>query len=195
MSNGDLRALLDPIAALLAARPRYREVPATVYQPPPDEDGELPPPVTVPARTELYVDPAELPDVVSPDGEAISLAAQVALVHSMLAWIWDEMQLRSVAAQHILATGPYLTGHVLELDLTWTEPPAATPTSAQVSINAPIAWLGRTTASVKPGSVTALGCTIVVQVLNTISPNPSNPIVYDAQGTYFWVPPYEPGEP
>lgn len=192
MPDEDLRALLDPIAAVLAARPRYRDIPETIYQPPADEDGRQPDPVIYPARTELYVDPADLPAAaVSPNGDAVSLGAQLALVQSMLAWVWDEMQFRSVTAQHVLDDGPYLAGRTLEVPVTWDETPQKTPTSASVTINAPIAWLGRTSARVNPGSVTVTGATVVVTVHNAISPGDNNPITYDVTGTYFWVPPYQ----
>lgn len=190
--SDDLRELLDPISAVLRARPKWRRVPERAIEQPPDSDGNPRSPVTIPARTEVYVDPAELPAEVAEDG-SVDLGAQLAVVQSMLAWIWDEMQLRTVTARYVLDDGPYLAGRTLEIPVTWDETPQKTPTSATAAVNASIAWLGRTAPSIKPGSVTATGATLVVRVLSAISPNANNPIVYDVTGTYFWVPPYEPG--
>lgn len=188
----DLRELIDPISAVLRARPRWRQVPEQVVEQPPDSDGNPRPPVTYPARTEIYVDPAELPEEIAA-GEGVNLGAQVAMVQSMLAWIWDEMQFRSVTAQGMLR-GTYLAGQEVEIPVTWYETPEKTPTSAAVTINAPITWLGRTSARINQDSVTATGATVIVSVLNAITPGETNPIAYDVTGTYFWVPPYQPGE-
>lgn len=190
--SDDLRELLDPIAAVLGARPKWRQVPEQVVEQPPDSEGEPRLPVVIPARTEVYVDPDELPEEIT-DGGGVNIGAQIAVVQSMLAWIWDKMQFRSVTAQHVL-TGTYLAGREVEVPLTWDETPEKTPTSASVTINAPIAWLGRTSARIKPGSVTVTGATVVVYIVSTIAPGSSNPITYDVTGTYFWVPPYQPGE-
>lgn len=190
--SDDLREILDPIAAILRARPKWRHVPEQVIEQPPDAEGDPRPPVTLPARTEVYVDPAELPEEIVENG-GVDLGAQLAVVQSMLAWIWDEMQFRSVTAQYAL-TGVHLAGQEVEIPVTWDQVPAKTPTSATVTINAPIAWLGRTSARVDPDTVTATGATLVVTVLNAINPGENNPIVYDVAGTYFWVPPYQPEE-
>lgn len=192
MSEDDLRALLNPIAAILAARPRYREVPESIYQPPSIDGGSPPEPVIRPAHTELYVDPADLPaEVVGADGEGVSLGGQLALVQSMLAWVWGEMQIRAAVGRVTLTSGgPFLAGQERDFNITWDEPPLKTPTGGVVTVHAGVAWMGKVTAVIVPGTLTVTGCTVRAAFLNTVVPSGGQPVTLEPQGLYLWVPPY-----
>lgn len=197
----DLRGLLDPLAALLRARPRWRHVPEGQFTPEPTQTDPAPEPVPIPARTEVYTDPADLPDVLTVD-DTVDLGGQISLVQSALAWLWGELQLRVVTGSVTVTGGPnapqpWAAGTTMDVPVTWDQAPLRTPTGVVVQIEAGILAAGKTTAVVIPESITDLGATVR---LTNVSGGPvvvtaQQTITYTAQALYLWVPPYEPETP
>lgn len=198
MVSDDLRNLLNPIAAVVAARSRWRTIPGYTYNPPGTEADPDPEPVTVPERTEAYIDPADLPPEIVEDGTA-SLNEQVALLQAAVAQLYGDIQIRSVAGKTTLTAVPagvgltWDAGEQATLPIVWSSAPLRTPTYADVEVDAPIALLGRTTAQVVAGSITDTGCTI--RVTNTsvapVLPTAVSPITYTARALYVFLPPFE----
>lgn len=92
----DLRALLDPLAAVRRARPRVRRVPPGSRTPRPTQAVPDPGAVPTPARTEVYTDPAELPAELVTAAGGVDLGGQVALLLAAVAQLADEVdELRS----------------------------------------------------------------------------------------------------
>ncbi|QJY46648.1 hypothetical protein [Pseudonocardia broussonetiae] len=200
----DIRAVVDPLAAIRAARARkYVYTSDRWYTPPPTEADPDPDPVPVAdPPTRLGVLAEEMPAVLvrdTPDANggtvaSISIPDHLALLHGALNQISDR-EIRSVAGRTLVPSGPSLAGAVRELAVTWDEEPLEVPTGGITTIYAAIEWLGKTTAQIKPGSLTLTGCTVVVKTLATISPSSGSPITVEAQALYDYVPPYVPEEP
>ncbi len=123
----------------------------------------------------------------------MSLTRQVALLHQGVVQIADQ-EIRTVAGRAALPNGTYQSGAVREVAVTWDETPLEIPTGGIVTVYAAIAWLGKTTARIVPGSITATGCTVEVRALAVVVPNAANPITVEAQALYLHAPPYEPPE-
>lgn len=199
MSGDDLRGLLDPIAAILAARPKWRELPETSYTPPATPEEPDPEPIVTPARTELYVDPADLPDEATGMG-GVDLGAQLALLQSMVAWLWSSQQIRQVVGRVTLTAIPpgtaptWAAGETADLAVMWDSAPLIVPADADVEVDAAVAWAGKTTGVVKPGSITSTGCTITVKNISgsVVVPVSAQPITYIVRGLYLYLPPYTP---
>lgn len=188
--SDDLRSILDPLAAVVAARPRWRIIPGITYVPDGTEADPTPEPVTEPERTELYTAPADLPHEVAADG-TVDLVAQVALLQAAVAQLHADVQIRTVSGRATLTSGIHQARQTFELPVLWDEAPLRVPTGGLVSMQPAIAWLGRTTAHVKPGSLSAKGCTVIVSVLSTVVPTVATPITYEVSGIYFFVPPFQ----
>jgi hypothetical protein len=190
MAADDLRALLDPWAALLAARPKQRIVPAQTYTPAPLPNLPDPEPVTIPERTELYVDPASLPEELTAAG-SVSINALVATLHSAVAWMWDKQEIRAVTGRITLTSGLYQPG-VYDFPVTWDAAPLKVPAGGIVATNAGVAWQGRTHAKIKTGSITSAGCTVTMTVVSATVPTSGQPLTMEAQALYLYLPPYQP---
>lgn len=120
---GDLRGLLNPLKALTQARARYREIPEQVLTPTPTPEVPDPDPIVVPARTEVYVDPADMPPQIVTDG-FVDLGAQLALVQAAVGQIDDQRLVHTSAA----VKPPALTAPNTDVDVTvaWDEGTAQT---------------------------------------------------------------------
>lgn len=199
MSDDDLRSLLDPIAAILAARPKWREVPESTYTPPATPEEPDPEPIVTPARTELYVDPADLPDEVTGMG-GVDLGAQLALLQSMVAWLWSSQQIRMATGRVTLTAIPpgtsptWTAGETADLPVLWDAPPLIVPVDGDVEVEATLVWQGKTTGQVKAGSITSTGCTVTVKNVSgsVVVPTSSQPITYIVRAQYLYLPPYTP---
>lgn len=201
MSDDDLRSLLNPVQAILAARPKWREVPESSWTPPATPEEPDPEPVVIPARTELYVDPADLPpEVVSQAGDGVNLGAQLALLQSMVRWLWTSQQIREATGRVTLTAIPpgtaptWAAGESADLAVTWDATPLIVPADGDVEVDAAIAWAGKTSAVVKPGSITSTGCTITVKNISgsVVVPVAAQPITYIVRALYLYLPPYTP---
>lgn len=194
MADDDVRALFDPIAILRAARPKFREVPEQTYTPPATAGDPDPAPVTVPARTEVYTDPADLPDEVKVDG-TVDLITQLGIVQAGLARVVADLQIRTVFASTTLAPTVPLTlaaGSTRDVALTWATPPLAHVLGAVARLDVGVAWQGKVTGHVKDGSVTDTGCTVTVTVVGvgTVVITTALPLTVNADGLYLYWPPY-----
>ncbi len=111
----DVRALLDPLAAILAARPRFRTLPQRTITPPATPELPDPDPIVTPARVEAYVTPADMPPEVGGD---VSLGTQLALVQAALAQLADQRVVHTSAA----VIPPALPTANVDIDVTtgWT---------------------------------------------------------------------------
>lgn len=185
--SDDLREILDPLAAVLAARPRFRQVAATTITPPVTPEQPAPVPIVTPARTEAFTAPGDLPDATVTDDD-LDLGAQVALLQAAVAQLWGDLEIRTVAGRFTQTSGVYTAGASYELLIGWDSTPPRTPTGALVSIQSYIGWQGRVTAKVKAGEVSSAGCTVTVSVLNAITPDAARPITFEVSGLYFYVP-------
>lgn len=179
MSVEDLRALLDPLLAVKAARPVVR----TVETP----DGSQ--------HQVAAVMPEQLPAVaVIPDpdrGPGIDLGAQVALLQSALGRLAD-MQLRGVHGQRTFtSTLIWAAGDTRDVAITWTSMPLAPCRYAVVRMDVGIAWLGKLAASVVQGSVTDTGCTVRITATAAVVITAGSPLTVHADGSYFYWPPFE----
>lgn len=180
----------DALAAVLASVTRLRTVPAQTFTPPATDDDPDPEPYTLPAREVVEVDPDTLPaEVLRGDGR-VSLTQQVAMLWGAVGRV-PEQEIRTVAGRVALTTGTYLAGATTTLTLTWDEAPLKTPTGGVTAVQAAVAWLGRVTATVVPGTLSATGCTVRVHFLAAVAPSAGQPVTVEAQGMYLWTPPRE----
>lgn len=202
----DARALLDPLRVIAAARARtYKLSRDRWYKPPATEEDPDPEPVEVPEEEvplRVGVIAEELPELLQEkitlnDGTrtiGTSLGKQVNTLWGAFGQIQDQ-EIRSVAGRAELPAGPpRLSGQELDLPVLWDEEPLVVPTGGVVTVQSAVAWLGRVTARIVPGSLTGQGCIVRVRVLNTVSPSAANPILVEAQALYLWTPPYDPLE-
>ncbi len=177
---------IDPLALIRAASVGIRMVPASSYLPIPTEADPDPQPVPIPAQKRIVLDPGTLPDRLEiADGQPVDLAALVAV-------IWGALQQKDAARTRVavgrttLASGVYLAGATIDLPITFDIPPLSVPESGWVQLQPAIAWLGRTKAVVKEGSITATGCVVTVTALAAITPTAVNPITYEAVCVYTY---------
>lgn len=121
--SADLRALLDPLASVRAARPRWRVVPDRTYVPDPFPGDPDPAPVVIPGRTEVFTAAADLPDeVVSPQG--VDLGGQIALVAAALAQYTDVV-LRPASAE-ITLPATFAANTDVDIAAAWVDGPTQT---------------------------------------------------------------------
>lgn len=192
--NLDLRAVLDPLLALAAARPRIRDIPAQTIAPPDPavvgEEASGLPPVVIPARVEITPDPATLPPQVLADNGQPDLHKMLALTMAAVAQVTDR-RVRVATGRTTLATGVYLAGQGVTLDVAFDTPALAVPESGWVQTQPAVAWLGRTRAVIVDGSITDVGCRIRVTALSPITPTALNPITFDVVAIYSYAPPFQ----
>lgn len=179
MRSDDLRALLDPLAAIQAARPVVRTV-------------ETPSGTEQPVAAVL---PAQLPQIATVElaegGTGIDLAAQVALLQSAVARLSD-LQLRGVHGQRTFtSTLIWAAGDTRDVAITWTSTPLAPCRYAVVRMDVGIAWLGKLVASVVQDSVTDTGCTVRISATAAVVITAGSPLTVHADGSYFYWPPFE----
>lgn len=195
MSIGDdLRGLLDPWKIVHAVRPKYRQIPEQVITPAPTPGAPPPEPVTIPARTEVFTDPADLPAALVTDG-AVDLGAQLSLVQAALARFGD-LQIRTVTGVTTSAPVVALTlgsGTSHDFPVTWQAPPLAPVKGAVCQIDASVVAAGRLRAVVLDDSVTDSGCTIRVTVVGTgaVTVGIALPLTVTATGLYLYWPPFQ----
>lgn len=96
MAGDDLRGLIGPLAVVLAARAKFRQVPESTYTPQPTQADPNPVPIVVPASTEVYVEPTQLPAQITSNG-TIDLGAQVALIQAAVGQLSDQRLMRASA--------------------------------------------------------------------------------------------------
>lgn len=182
MNPSDLRMLLDPLRAVLKARPvvHWRS-----------DDG-----LEKPAAA---VEPAQLPEaatVALPDGSlGIDVAAQLALVQSALAQFAD-LQIRTVTGATTTAPLVSLTlgsGTSHDFPVTWQTPPLAPVKGAVCRIDASVVAAGRLRAVVLDESVTDSGCTVRVTVVGAgaVTIGIALPLTVTATGLYLYWPPFQ----
>lgn len=189
----DLRARFNPLDWILAARPKWRTIPESTVTPPATPENPDPEPIVTPERTEAYTDPGDLPDEVA-SGAELSLGGQIALVQAALAQQVDK-RIRVAIGRRSLTNGvPLLAGATANLTVTFDTEALDVPEPGWVQIQPAIAWMGKTTAIVVPGTVTTEGCTVRVTALDVVVPDSSNPITYEAVCPYLYVEPFEPEE-
>lgn len=187
----DIQTLLDSLAALREAKPRWREVPASTVQPPPLPDGSEADPIEIPARTELILD--GLPDVLSPDGVGLDIGATLTAVVAAVQQI-QAQQIRIVAGHVTFNTARILpAGSVTEVAVTWMSPPLAPVQGVLPDLDVGVAWQGRVTAAVKEGSVGDRGCTVLLSVVGGgVVISSGMPLTVRATGIYLYSPPITP---
>lgn len=179
MSTEDLRALFDPLAVVMAARPIVQ----TVETP---QGGQ---------KQVAAVLPGQLPSVAVVDmvggGQGINLGAQLALVQSALARLAD-LQLRGVHGQRTFtSTLIWAAGDTRDIAITWTSTPLAPCRYAVVRMDVGIAWQGKLAASVVPDSITDTGCTVRITATAAVVITAGSPLTVHADGSYFYWPPFE----
>ena len=179
MSTEDLRALLDPLLAVKAARPVVR----TVETP----DGA--------EHQVAAVMPEQLPEVAvipNPDqGPGINLGAQVALLQSALGRLAD-MQLRGVHGQQVYAsTLIWQAGDTRDIPIAWSSTPLAPCRHAVPRLDVGVAWIGKLSASIAPGSVTDTGCTVTIRATSAVGVTAAQPLTVHADGTYLYWPEFK----
>jgi hypothetical protein len=183
---------IDALIAVADSAVRKRTIPAATYSPPPTTDNPNPASYTVPAREVVEVDPATLPpEVVNSDGR-VSLTQQVAMLWGAVGQV-PEQEIRTVAGRVTMNSGSYQAGATQDLSVTWDQAPLRSPTGGVVAVQAAVAWLGRVTAVVVPGTLTTAGCTVRARFLGTVAPTSGSPVTVEAQGMYLWTPPHEGG--
>lgn len=185
---------LDPLAAVQAAAVEVQTTPAETYQPPPTPETPNPDPVAIPASTRLVPNLDALPAILkSADGPWLDLPAAVAVLWQ----IFHSLEVRTVAGQVVLTakpasvTGPvWSPGTTAEVPVTWDEPAPIVPTGDDVNIEAGVAWMGRISARVKPGSVTTTGCVILATAVGAapVVPSAGQPVALTAKGLYLHTP-------
>lgn len=185
---------IDPRAIVRAARARVRTIPGWTTTPPATPEIPDPEPIEVPGRIVIGPSGDDIPDVLkSADGQ-FNIGAGLGLLWALL----QSMEIRSVVGRVTLTAKPVTTpvwsaGQSVELPMTWDQVPPETPTGVLVSVEAGVAWMGKTTASVQDGSVTLTGCRIVVTNIGSsaVVPSASQPITYTAQALFLHTPPLE----
>lgn len=182
MRPEDLRTLLDPLRAVVAARPVVH------WQ----ADGLAEKPIAA-------VEPEKLPEaatVTYPDGlVGIDVAAQLALVQSALAQFTD-LQIRTVSGATTSAPLVSLTlgsGTSHDFPVTWQTPPLAPVKGALCQIDASVVAAGRLRAVVLDDSVTDSGCTVRVTVVGAgaVTVGVALPLTVTATGLYLYWPPFQ----
>lgn len=188
---GDLRGLLDPLNAVTVARPKWREVPAETYTPPGTTVDPDPAPVTVPAYTQVYTDPADLPAQVTNDG-AVDLGAQLALLQAAVGQIQDQRILTVHASRTFASSLVWQPGHIEDVPLTWTAVPLAPVRGAFARLDVGVAFQGKVSASIVDGSVSDTGATarLTVAPTSTVVVSAGTPLTVHADGLYLYVPPF-----
>lgn len=178
MADEDLRALLDPLLAVKAARPIARTVEA------PGGGQQL----VAAVDTDQMPDVALVPTVEGDVG--IDLAAQLALVQSALGRLAD-LQLRGVHGQRTFTSALILqAGDTRDITIPWSTTPLAPCRHATARLDLGVAWLGKLSASVPPESVTDTGATVRLTASATVVVNSGQPLTVHADGAYFYWPPY-----
>ena len=190
-SPRDLRAALDPLAAVRAARGLIRTVPASWWKPPPTEDNPDPAPVETPERTEVFVDPAQLPEEIAPAGN-VDLGAQVAMLQAAVAQ-WTDLEIRTVHGSVTFASTLNWSGNsTRDIAVTWSSTPLAPVKGAVARVDASIVAGGRVKAEVKPESITQTGCTVTVSVVGTgaVVITSALPLTVTVTGLYLYFAPF-----
>lgn len=181
---------IDPYAALRAAGVLVEVVPEITYTPDSTQGSPHPAPVTIPARVQMQPDLARLPDELkSPDGSRLDLAAAIAVLWQT----FHSLQLRSVVGRTLVPPGTYGSGDEIEILVSWDDPPLLAPTAegpVSVSVGS-VAWMGDVRAKIKPGSLSAIGCTVVVTFLGpvVVATAKTTRVVLEATAQYLYTPP------
>jgi hypothetical protein len=188
---------IDPRAIVKAATVKAEVIPESTYIPPGTANDPDPDPVTVPARTVIAPLLAELPDILkSPDGESYSLNDSVGMLWALL----QSLQIRTVTGHVTLTAVPggvggtiWAAGASFEKPIVWDAAAPETPTGVLVSAEAGILSAGKTVATLKAGTATTTGATLVCKNVSggNVIVNASNPITYNAQAMYLYTPPLE----
>jgi hypothetical protein len=185
---------VDPYATVRAAGIEVEVVPEVTIQPDPTPEVPNPQPIVVPEAVRFRPNLAALPDVLkTPDGTGFDLTTAVA----MLWQVFHSLEIRTVAGYVTLTSVPggiggtvWPAGQTLELPIIWDMSPPQVPTGAVVTTEAGVAWMGKTTARVKPGSITQAGCVVQASVVGvaSVTPNGGQPITYTATALYLHTP-------
>lgn len=179
----DLRSLFSAIAVIRDNAPTVTVIPASTTTDPASGDT-----IDVPAQTIITPPTGDLPaELCSPDGTTVDISAAVGALWGAV-WQLQNAERHTAVGRITLTSGVYLTGDTVDLDITWDDTPLATPQDGLVVVMPALAWLGRTTARVKPGTTTDTGCTITVSVLASVTPTSGSPITYEAQASYQYFP-------
>lgn len=186
----------DALQAVAAAGARWVTVPAQTYTPPATTDDPDPQPYTVPARDVIEVDPDTLPpEVLQPDGR-VSLTQQVAMLQEAVRRQRQDVRLRSVHGQAVFAsTLIWAGGSTQDVPVTWDTAADAPVEAAIARLDVGVAWQGKLSARIKPGSITQTGCRVLVQVTSSsqVVITAALPLTVHADGLYNYLPPYQGG--
>lgn len=179
----DLRELLIPVDVVKAVPVETYEIPSYEV----DIEGQDDP-LVVPARTMITPVVANLPD-------ALKMGTGTWRVEAVIGTLWGAVW-QILNGQHLTAVGRvtitsgiYEPAQTAELAVLWDEAPAAIPAGGAVIVYPAVAWMGRTTARIKPGTMSATGCTIVMTAIDDVTPSSSSPITYEVQAPYDYYPP------
>lgn len=188
---------LDPRAIVKAALVKAEVIPETTYTPPGTANDPNPEPVTVPARTVIAPLLDALPDVLkTADGLHYDLGGAVGMLWALL----QSMEIRTVTGHVTLTAIPggvggtiWAAGASFEKPITWDVAAPEEPTGVLVSAEAGILSAGKTVATLKAGTATTTGATLVCKNVSggNVIVNASNPITYNAQAMYLYTPPLE----
>lgn len=179
----DLRELLIPVDVVKAAPVETYEIPS--YEVDIEDQVE---PLVVPARVMIGPVVASLHAALkNPDGSW----RNEAVIGTLWGAVWQILHAEHLTAvgRVTITSGIYETGETTEFAVLWDETPATTPAGGAVIVYSAVAWMGRTTARVKPGTMSATGCTIVMTAIDDVTPSSSSPITYEVQAPYDYYPP------
>lgn len=201
----DIRAILDPLAAIRAARARkFVYTDERWYTPPPTEEDPDPEPISVDPPERFGVLAEELPPqlvIDSPDGSggtvpSISIPAQVGVLWGAIGQIAEDMEIRYVHASQTLSSTLILqAGQTRDVALTWDEAPLDKVRGADARLDVGVAFMGKATATVIQSSVTDTGCTVRIRATATVVINTGNPLTVHATAAYLYSPPFDPEDP
>ncbi|MDN5931550.1 MAG: hypothetical protein L0I24_10890 [Pseudonocardia sp.] len=187
MAADDVRALLDPLAAILAARPRFRTIPQRSVTPAPTPEIPDPPPIITPARVEVYTDPADLPEEIT-TGAGVDLGAQIALVQAALAQS-ATVELRAASAQVTLPTS-MAADTDYDLTAAWAGGPTQTVPVVVSTVAAGPGPLQVRAITVQTLAATTTGVTVRLRARRALlGLDPDDR--YDVNAIYSYSPPFE----
>lgn len=159
----DVRALLTPLQVIRSARAKawkYRDEVARMGEAAPQRLG----PMIEDLPADLVIESSPMPDGTT--GPTVDLFAQIGL-------LWaaqnqrDDQEIISTSATVIVPTGTRLAaGQTVELPAVWDSTPPAAPSGGFATVNSGLAWAGKVTAWLKPGSCTATGAVVVFKNLS-----------------------------
>jgi hypothetical protein len=174
-----------------------REIPkrGVTFTPQPTTQNPNPTPRVIVEDSRILPDFSDLADevinqFVDKNGQPI-LGNIVSVMWAML----NSMEIRYITGQIVVTDdvlpSPWSPGVEVEFSIVWNFPLPEKTGDVLVTIEAGVAKMGRTSAWVKPGSITPSGCIIVARNVSAlpILTGIGQPITYTAQAAYIYTPP------